>query len=842
MKKVWKQILAWTLSAVMLTGTAGFAEDSAEEAAPAREWEEIRYGEPVSYGTTLEAAYIERSLTTMEDGRPVTLVSVSGVSNAITQIIDINAEKIIHTFYLKHTGYTYYGTVTPEGVIYYQVGKEIYCYDPRTKQEPEWICTAPTTRSGGMGGIVWDEDTKRLYATTSNTGNLFTVDPKVKEVKVLASLAQPGGGLPRPDVLGDYVYVNGKDKNDNYATHLYRVNKKTGEAEIIPDPPGVTPENSSYVYTGGKYVFTVLNGTCYIWDTADKHWEDVTFRYKTSGMTDLHDGKIFFLWNDCFHSIDVETLEIEDFPNLTYGSHLRGNGMFVELEDPELPGYNFLTAQYNGNVYVLNPQTQKMKHLNITLTGSPLEHRISRVGCDDKVYVMGFKGSNSMALDPETGEKKAISGGQGEGFVFDPATGKGYSGNYSGAFFYEMDTTRPYVTVGNDTSAEANPRYMGAIPDNQDRPFGMDIIDSRYLIVGTLSKAGTTEGALSIWDLETNELDVYKNIIPTHSLLTVTHKGHTIYAGTTVTGGSGSQPKETTAHIFSFDLDTRKIIKDIPIKIKGINGNIVGVHGLKIGPDGMLYGAVAGCDFVMDPDTLEIVRQNIYSDNFEFNSSVNSQCWHEYYMQFDPQTGYLFRTGDIINPETLEIVAKKPVSGQFAGLDSKGNAYFAMWNTEILKVPVIRGDDKSYLMQGYTFFKTGDDHLYQNGEAKEFSSYEDHGRIMVPARNMAKAMGGSVDYNEETKTAILTNAAGDTLSFVMNDNKVTFGNEVKKFGVTMKLSNGISYIPLQTLCDFYRKEVQEISGIEFLTDPGTELSVSEETINYILSEVYYEEQ
>ena len=165
-----------------------------------------------------------------------------------------------------------------------------------------------------------------------------------------------------------------------------------------------------------------------------------------------------------------------------------------------------------------------------------------------------------------------------------------------------------------------------------------------------------------------------------------------------------------------------------------------------------------------------------------------------------------------------------------------------MWNTEILKVPVIRGDDKSYLVQGYTFFKTGDDHLYQNGEAKEFSSYEDHGRIMVPARNMAKAMGGSVDYNEETKTATLTNAAGDTLSFVMNDNKVTFGNEVKKFGVTMKLSDGVSYIPLQTLCDFYRKEVQELSGIEFLTDPGTELSVSEETINYILSEVYYEEQ
>ena len=54
----------------------------------------------------------------------------------------------------------------------------------------------------------------------------------------------------------------------------------------------------------------------------------------------------------------------------------------------------------------------------------------------------------------------------------------------------------------------------------------------------------------------------------------------------------------------------------------------------------------------------------------------------------------------------------------------------------------------------------------------------------------------------------------------------------------MKLIDGYSYIPLQTLCDFLGRDVYTVSGISFIYDPSQDFSVDDETIDYILSEVY----
>lgn len=813
-----------------------------------KEFEPIRYGTPVSYGTTLTAAYTERSLTTLEDGNPIALVSVSGSNGCIIQIVDLNKEKIIHTFEVDYGGYLYYGIVTNDGVIYAILGKSIVRYDPKVKK-PDKMGDAPTVRSGFCQGLAYDEETKILYGTTSNTANVFSLNTETKEMKTLFSVSPECNSLTRPALMGDDLYFGGAASGKD-GTHLYKYNIKTGERTAIPDP--FTDDKIAFVsftYTGGKYVFAQLNGytnpqMCYIWNTETEQWEDKTFNFKTSGMTDIFEGKYYYLYDNIIHSIDVETLEIIDYPNCRYGSHLRGNGWFVQLDDPDFPGYSFVTAQYHGNIYVLNTQTSKMKRINVTLKGVPLIRRITKVGCDDRLYVFAFKGSNGIVLDPKTGEKTAIAAEQGEGMVSDPATGKIYHGDYAGGVIYECDPTKPYTTAAGDKDSDTNPKIIAKLKEMdgvQDRPFGMDVV-GRNLVIGTLPAGGKLGGALTVINLDTYQTDIYRNIIPDQSILTVTHKDNIVYAATSVTGGMATTPTQNIAHVFSFNVDTREIVKDVEIRIPGITGNLCAVHGLKIGPDGMLYGSVSGAYFVMDPDTLEVVRQKLYATSFETYAGTNTQMWHENYMEFDERSGYLIGMGDIINPETLEIVAKAPVDGQFAGLDSEGNAYMVAGDTTVYKIPIIRGNDKSYLVSNLTFFKEGEGKIYSNGQSFDFNTYEDNKRIMVPLRVTANMMGGTVSYDDETKTVMIENKDGNTLSFsTVDNNKISFGGITKKFGVRMDVKDGVSYIPVQTLCDFLGKDIKTKNGISFIVDIASEFEVDDETLNYISSEVYKDE-
>ena len=838
MKSIASRIICLIMCSIMIFQLTVAGEDTVSE-----EKEGIRYGQPISYGTTLTAAYTERSLTSYEDGRPITLVSVSGAKNAIVQVVDINAEKIIHTFYLDFTGYTYYGCVNEAGVIYFGVGNKVVEYDPAVKT-PVLIGTAPTYISGNITGLVFDEETQMVYGTVSHTGNLFGMKPETKEVSVIATLAPECISLYRADVLGDYIYVGGTyAATDGGSTHVYRVNKYTGEKTALPDPTNDQIIGGSYIYAGGKYIFANINerqngSRAYIWNTETEKWEDKTFQFKTSGMTDIFEGKYYYLWDNCFHSIDVETLEITDYPDLQYGSHLRGNGRFIKFDHPDFPGYSFLTAQYNGNIYILNTQTSKMKRIDVVLTGSPLTRRITKVGCDDRVYIMAFKGSNGVVVNPDTGEKEYFASEQGEGIVSDYSTGKIYHGDYSGAQIFEMDTSKPYSTAAGEIGSGANPIKIGSIGYDQDRPFAMDIVGDK-LVIGTLPKASKVSGALTLIDVNTYETEVYYDLIKNQTPLTVTHKDNIIYGGTTVSGGTNSVPLAKTAKVFAFDMDTRQVIKEVEISIDGINGNIGAVHGLKIGPDGMLYGAVAGAYFVMDPDTLEIIRQKVWGTSFEVNAGTNSQLWHEYMMQFDEKSGYLIIEGKIVDPETLEIICDPPfeTSPQFSGLDSKGNAYFVDSDTTLYKVPVIRGTDKSYLISNLTFICRDENKIYLNGSSMDFDAYEDEGRLMVPLRLTASVLGGTVGYDEQTKTASLTNQSGAVLEYIVGDNKIAFDGVYRKFGVNMKLDGGTSYIPFRTLCDFLGKEYVEEDGIYYIFGQGEEFKLDEETREYILSEV-----
>ena len=91
----------------------------------------------------------------------------------------------------------------------------------------------------------------------------------------------------------------------------------------------------------------------------------------------------------------------------------------------------------------------------------------------------------------------------------------------------------------------------------------------------------------------------------------------------------------------------------------------------------------------MNPDTLELKQYHVYGDSFDVNNGYGTQIWHETHMQFDAESGYLFRGGAIVDPITLEIIAEAPGLGQFAGID-EDYAYFVSDTTEVFAVELIR--------------------------------------------------------------------------------------------------------------------------------------------------------
>ena len=107
---------------------------------------------------------------------------------------------------------------------------------------------------------------------------------------------------------------------------------------------------------------------------------------------------------------------------------------------------------------------------------------------------------------------------------------------------------------------------------------------------------------------------------------------------------------------------------------------------------------------------------------------------------------------------------------------------------------------------------------------------------------MSNMMGGAVSYDDETKTVTIENKDGKTISFsTVDNNKISFGDTVKKFGVRMAVKDGVSYIPVQTLCDFLGKDIKTKDGISFIVDGGSDAEADAETLNYISSEVYKDE-
>ena len=227
-------------------------------------------------------------------------------------------------------------------------------------------------------------------------------------------------------------------------------------------------------------------------------------------------------------------------------------------------------------------------------------------GPDGCIYGSSILPLHLFRYNPKNGvlvDLGKCSAATGEAYSMANLEGALYIASYPGAQISVYNPSRPYHF---GPGPEDNPCDLGRIDDISYRP--------RSTLAGPLGRVWTAAlpdygqwgGPLSYYDPQTAEKKAYHWIAGDGSCYTLAHlevEG-LIAVGTSISGGSGTQPKVDQALLFLWDYHAEEKVwegtLDRPMSV---------FNALLVGPDGKLYGTVLGGEgpeiFVFDPKLRE---------------------------------------------------------------------------------------------------------------------------------------------------------------------------------------------------------------------------------------------
>ncbi len=638
----------------------------------------LGFGEPISCGNVLESTNCVKIATTYINDVPVGLVVVPG-NPTILNVVDLNTMKLVDYFEVPNsTSASWMNEMHPNGDVYFgsYTNARLYRFSPKRGYVED---LGRVLSEGAVISMCFDEDA--VYMGTY---------PNAKIVKYTIStgtMTQIADVSNTDQYVDALEYDNGKlyyqTMNNNEGLYVYDI--ESSKTEVIP-----FPENS---ITGAGGIFkrenylVLLGEKLLLYDLEKKQWhKSIGTNVMGQYVTPVKDGAFYYLDNGYAYKYDFASDSTSRL-NMKYGSYMRGGG-FVELDDSEMPGLSYINIAYSGNIQVWNFESQKVKSYSNILKGTASETRAFAFGPDKRLYVGEYMGTKAAALDIDTGEIELFHMSQPEGIC--SLGNKMYFGTYTAAILYILDTEKEYYRTYDKNNPECNPRIWGETGEAQDRPFCM-IAAGDKVVQGSIPDYGELGGALSIYDPVTDKMDVYRNLCPNQSPISLAYHDGKVYIGTSVSGGLGIYPSETAAKVMVFDMETREITKSVDMKIPGISADIKGVEGLSVAPDNTLVGYGRGYMFKMDMDTLELVDYKIYGTT---NYGNGMQIWKSYNILYDDiiDKAYISIDGKltILDYKTLEYEITDVDMPTNAIMGPDKNIYYIGNGYKVMKLPVTR--------------------------------------------------------------------------------------------------------------------------------------------------------
>lgn len=425
-------------------------------------------------------------------------------------------------------------------------------------------------------------------------------------------------------------------------------------------------------------------GAILLYNLNEQKWEDKVLKKDTSGKESYgafgwnslidNDGKTYISFERQLHELDTNTLTEKAIGGGVFG--FRGAALYDFGEGPE-----FVTSERLGSTLRIKLEDGRRKQVPNVMRGSALKlHNLGKDNNGD-LYVTTYPGGPKGAKYSMQDEKyTSYAQTQAEGMI----AGKGntmYFGEYPGAVIKSMDTqTLELKTLFN-------------LKDNheQDRPYIMKYEDD-LLLIGTIPDYKKLGGTLSIYNPDTNDLKTYRNVVENQSIVGLAKKGNYIYGSTTTKGGLDSTSTAKKPVIFVWDIENEKKVNEIELEIPGLNDTPM-ISGLSFDENGMLWGAVDGFLFTLNPDTLKVENyKNIYPN------VGNRGMWRPVHIEFGDD-GFVYSDVagklTVVDPSTEEwdhttISTKKEVDFMTLSYDKEGSQNIYIVQADPTAIEVVK--------------------------------------------------------------------------------------------------------------------------------------------------------
>jgi hypothetical protein len=298
---------------------------------------------------------------------------------------------------------------------------------------------------------------------------------------------------------------------------------------------------------------------------------------------------------DGFDAIPVDVLPDPERPPAM------SDGTMVEFADRDTQMFKVVEMTY--------PKTGETKQLPIEYESAGSELFLVHRGPDDHIYGSSILPLHLFRYALDTGDIADLgvcSTSGGEAYSMGNLDCKLYICAYPSAKLSVYDPARPYHF---GTEPGSNPRELGRMDEVSYRP--------RSMVTGPLDRVWTASvpdyglwgGPLSWYDPATEQFGTYRDIADEASCWSLAwlEQRQLLAVGTTINGGTGTQPRVEQAVLFLWDYEQKEKIwegtLDTPIHT---------INALTVDYQGLLYGTAIHPDqsilFVFDPDKRSFIH------------------------------------------------------------------------------------------------------------------------------------------------------------------------------------------------------------------------------------------
>jgi streptogramin lyase len=644
----------------------------------------LHLGEPVDLGAPLQDVAVLHGVLGEEEGEPVMYYTAAG-NPAAFHVVALRENRLKGVYPLPGAGRSWGHALAADGRVYIGgVGEgssgHLYRYDPEAAEVEN--LGAPVPGHKFIWALTAGED-GNIYGGTWEGGHVFRYDPQANSFLDYGRI-HPGEDYARSIAWhGGVVYVGTGTRNGR----VWRLDPESGARRPLEIPRRPEYEEqfdrmgtAYHVQVAAGHLFTFFSTEdriTLIYDLEQGEWWEETF-YDTSGPLlgiESEDERFFYLFTrKGVRRIDLETRESEIIRPGSGG--FRGGGWVALEVDGERR--NVLAAvTYGGSIGLIDPERADSRALPPVAVGQATPLQALETGPDGLLYLSGYMGTTAAVVDPADGQVRTLPMGQAEGIGF------------LGDRVIWAEYPHALIKI-HQAGGRLKPEPVFHVGHHQDRPFAITSGGGRVFL-GTIPGYGRLGGALTVYDPaapEGEEVRVYPDIVQDQSIIGLAYAGGRIYGSTSVFGGLGIDPRAEQGRVFIWDLEKEEVVLERELELPEAAGVPRVIGGLSLGPDGLVWGAVNGTLFALDPGTLEVVRHEILYPQVKSYSR-----WRPAYLRWGAD-GLLYCNVaghvTIVDPETWEFLP----TGCSSGLMTLGpdGSIFYVDNPRLMKVEVRRED------------------------------------------------------------------------------------------------------------------------------------------------------